>query len=141
MMLASWIAAGVVIFVFPKPIVVIAVCLVATASTALWVAHIVRASSRNTLVGTLRQFGASRQDAKAIVAVFDAQAGAGSRGSSLKEGETLRIQFAPGASGTGQRLSRITIVNAEQVIGAVILSSGGTYVPLDPHDVAPESIR
>ena len=132
--LASWLATGLVIVFFPVPIVIIGICLVATALTALWIAHVARARSRKTLAGTLRQFGATRQDARAIVAAF----GPHDKNLGLREGETLRVQFAPAAAGDGRRPSRIVVAGPERVVAAVALSSRGIYVPLDPRDIEAE---
>jgi len=131
--LCAWIGALAALLLLRSTAVALAAALLATALTALWIAHLIAHASRGTLASMLRQFGAEPQEARAIIAALRLPEDAGrGRGGRLKQGEALSVQRAERPGRPGFRLTRIVIANEQGVVAAVGLTAGGAYAALEP---------
>jgi hypothetical protein len=114
----------------------LALALVALGLTALWIAHLVALASRGTLTSMLRQFGAERGEASAIVVALGLPAEHGGR---LREGESLNVRRGDRPGKPGRRLTRVVISSEKGVIAAVGLNGAGSYERLAPQSVEAET--
>jgi hypothetical protein len=138
--LIAWAAALAAWLLWRNLTLTLCAALLATALTALWIAHIVAHASRGTLASMLRQFGAEPREAKAIIAALALpEHGGADRDGRLKDGEALSVQRAQRPGRPGFRLTRVTIANDRGVVAAVELTGDGAYAALDPASAGAET--
>ncbi len=90
------------------------------------------AKAGDTISGILMELGATREDARLIATAF----GRGGREITLREGQRVRVLFAPGPAGRPQPV-RVILVGDRGPESAVALSDEGRYVAMeDPADAA-----
>jgi hypothetical protein len=134
--LCAWAAALLALIVLRNVAVVLTAALLATALTALFIAHRLAQASRGTLASMLRQFGAEPREAREIIAALRLPEGSGGSGAvRLGEGAALTVQRAERPDKAGFRLTRIVIAHDGGVIAAAALMPDGAYAPLDPANI------
>ena len=135
--ICAWVLALLALVVSGSPAIALGLAVIALGLTALWIAHLVALASRGTLASMLRQFGAERGEASAIIAALGLPSGQG--GGRLREGESLNVRRGERAGRPGLTLTRVVISNETGVIAAVGLNEGGSYERLDPRSIAAEA--
>ena len=134
--ICAWVLALLALVVSGSPAIALGLAVIALGLTALWIAHLVALASRGTLASMLRQFGAERGEASAIIAALGLPSGQGGR---LRVGESLNVRRGERAGRPGLTLTRVVISNETGVIAAVGLNEGGSYERLDPRSIAAEA--
>lgn len=89
------------------------------------------AKAGDTVTSVLLELGATREDARLVATAFNR----GGREITLREGQRIRVLFAPGASGRVQPVRIILMGERDAAEAAVALSDEGRYVAMDdPED-------
>lgn len=89
------------------------------------------AKAGDTITGILLELGATRDDARLVATAFNR----GGREITLREGQRVRVLFAPGQAGRIQPVRIILLGERDNPEAAVALSDEGRYVAMeDPTD-------
>jgi hypothetical protein len=128
----AWAVTPLAFVMFRHAYIGVAALLLAVALTALWIAHLMALAARGSLASMLRQFGATADEARGIVAGLALPPrSSGLGGVRLQEGEAISVQQEPRPGGAGMRLTRVVISNAQGAIATVRLTGAGGYERLD----------
>jgi murein DD-endopeptidase MepM/ murein hydrolase activator NlpD len=91
------------------------------------------AKAGDTITALMLELGATRDDARLVATAFNR----GGREITLREGQRVRVLFAPGAAGRVQPVRIILVGERDNPEAAVALSDDGRYVAMeDPADAA-----
>ncbi len=91
------------------------------------------AKAGDTITSLMLELGATRDDARLVATAFSR----GGREITLREGQRVRVLFAPGAAGRVQPVRIILVGERDNPEAAVALSDDGRYVAMeDPADAA-----
>jgi murein DD-endopeptidase MepM/ murein hydrolase activator NlpD len=91
------------------------------------------AKAGDTITSLMLELGATRDDARLVSTAFNR----GGREITLREGQRVRVLFAPGAAGRVQPVRIILVGERDNPEAAVALSDDGRYVAMeDPADAA-----